>query len=220
MKSTRNQHDVHIFININRRRFHSHNIAGTFIPYGMRSIVCVTINTRLALAAAATALALAAASSGCAHTTDGKAACPGCGTAAEPTGPRRQPSIVPTPKIILPEPAGPGDILPANPQGYVYVETKSGKTRCQLNSQSVGCESQFEDSPVVSGTHANSVSVDASGTVRWIVGNLGDIPAVTLDYRTYSATGWTIAAEETGTRFTNDETGHGMFVAVEGVESF
>ncbi len=176
----------------------------------------VTVNARSALAAAA--MAAVAALAGCAHLTDGKAACPGCRTAAEPDGPRRLPSIVPTPKIILPP--APGGILPPNAQGYVYVETKSGKTRCQLNSQSVGCEAQFENSPVVSGTPANSVSVDASGTVRWIVGNLGDIPAVILDYRTYSAAGWTIAADETGTRFTNDETGHGMFVAVEGVESF
>jgi hypothetical protein len=177
---------------------------------------------RLALAAAA--MTMAAGLPGCAHTTDGRAACPGCGTFAEPAAPRQQPSIVPTPKVILPEPtptpAVPGETLPASAQGYVYVETKSGKTRCQLNSQSVGCESQFENSPVVSGTRANSVSVDAAGTVNWIVGNLGDIPAVTLDYRTYSAAGWTIAAGETGTRFTNDVTGHGMFVAVEGVESF
>jgi hypothetical protein len=43
---------------------------------------------------------------------------------------------------------------------------------------------------------------------------------VTLDYQTYEAQGWTIAAEEAGTRFTNDSTGHGMFVRVEGVESF
>ena len=53
-----------------------------------------------------------------------------------------------------------------------------------------------------------------------MVGNLGAIPAVTLDYRTYSALGWTIEATRDGTRFTNDRTGHGMFVAVEGVETF
>jgi hypothetical protein len=49
---------------------------------------------------------------------------------------------------------------------------------------------------------------------------LGDIPAVTLDYRTYSAVGWTIEAREDGTRFTNDRTRHGMTLAVDGVKTF
>jgi hypothetical protein len=52
------------------------------------------------------------------------------------------------------------------------------------------------------------------------VGNLGDIPAVTLDYRTYTAVGWTIEASEAGTKFTNDATGRGMFVAIEHVDVF
>jgi hypothetical protein len=52
------------------------------------------------------------------------------------------------------------------------------------------------------------------------VGNLGDIPAITLDYKTYSAVGWTIEASEDGTRFTNIGTGHGMVIAVEGVQAF
>jgi hypothetical protein len=56
--------------------------------------------------------------------------------------------------------------------------------------------------------------------VEWIVGNLGDIPVVTLDYRTYRAVGWTIVAAEDGTRFTNDRTGHGMFVSIENVEVY
>ena len=43
---------------------------------------------------------------------------------------------------------------------------------------------------------------------------------VSLDYRTYTAQGWTIDAGESGTRFTNDATGHGMFVAVEKVDVF
>ena len=36
--------------------------------------------------------------------------------------------------------------------------------------------------------------VTVNGEVSWLVGNLGDIPVVTLDYRTYSAVGWTIEA--------------------------
>jgi hypothetical protein len=104
--------------------------------------------------------------------------------------------------------------------GYVFIETQSGKTRCQLSTAEVGCEAQFTDSPVMNGMHANGVRLTPNGEVSWLVGNLGDIPAVTLDYRTYSAVGWTIEAGEDGTRFTNDRTGHGMVVAVEGVQAF
>jgi hypothetical protein len=102
----------------------------------------------------------------------------------------------------------------------VYIETKSGKTRCQISRTSVGCEGQFANSPVKDGVPANGVNVTADGNLRWLVGNLGDIPVVTLDYRTYDAAGWTIAAAESGTRFTNDRTGHGMFVSIQSVESF
>ena len=102
----------------------------------------------------------------------------------------------------------------------MYIETKSGKTRCQLSSRAVGCEAEFTNSPIQDGVHANGVNVTADGSVKWIVGNLGDIPVVTLDYRTYRAVGWTIGASSSGTRFTNDRTGHGMFVAIEDVQVF
>jgi hypothetical protein len=184
---------------------------------------------RLALAGAA--ILTAAALVSCSNTTGGEATCPGCGTNAEPNFPTPKPSVTPSPKIALPpSTAAPaptataappaGETLPTNDQGYVFVETKSGKTRCQLNSETVGCESQFENSPQVDGAPANGVSVTSGGSVRWILGNLGDIPAVTLDYGTYAAAGWTIAADASGTRFTNDTTGHGMFVSVEQVKAF
>jgi len=110
-------------------------------------------------------------------------------------------------------------VLPPE-NGYVFIETKSGKTRCQLNTEEVGCEAQFTNPPVLDGVPANGVRVTANGEVSWLVGNLGDIPVVTLDYRTYSAVGWTIDAREDGTRFTNDRTGHGMNVAIDGVQAF
>jgi len=116
--------------------------------------------------------------------------------------------------------AAPGaQVLPPE-NGYVFIETKSGKTRCQLNTEEVGCEAQFTNPPVLDGVPANGVRVTANGEVSWLVGNLGDIPVVTLDYRTYSAVGWTIDAREDGTRFTNDRTGHGMNVAIDGVQAF
>jgi len=43
---------------------------------------------------------------------------------------------------------------------------------------------------------------------------------VDVAYKTYSAVGWTIEASEEGTRFTNDDTGHGMVIAVEGAQAF
>jgi hypothetical protein len=140
-----------------------------------------------------------------------------------PTSRPTRPTAAPT-KTLTPAPtttaAAPGaEVLPPE-DGYVFIETKSGKTRCQLSTAEVGCEAQFTTSPVMNGMHANGVRVTADGEVSWLVGNLGDIPAVTLDYRTYSAVTWTIQASEDGTRFTNDRTGHGMIVAIEGVQAF
>jgi hypothetical protein len=73
---------------------------------------------------------------------------------------------------------------------------------------------------VLDGGRANGVRLTSQGQITWLVGNLGDIPVVTLDYRTYSAVGWTINADEDGTRFTNDRTGHGMTVSVDSVQAF
>jgi hypothetical protein len=191
--------------------------------------VRVAEKSRLVLAGAA--LIAAAALVSCSNTTDGAATCPGCGAQAEPEFPTPRssastPTAAPSPGLPPPGPSTavaappPGQALPANDQGYVYVETKSGKTRCQLNSETVGCETEFENSPVVDGEAANGVSITAGGAMKWVVGNLGNIPVVTLDYRTYAAQGWTIAADEAGTRFTNDGTGHGMLVRVQGVDAF
>ena len=55
---------------------------------------------------------------------------------------------------------------------------------------------------------------------EWYKGQVSGKPVVTLGYRTYSAVGWTIDASDDGTRFTNDGTGHGMVIAVEGVQAF
>jgi len=140
-----------------------------------------------------------------------------------PTSRPAKPTAAP-PKTLTPSPSrtpnAPGGEVLTPENGYVFIETKSGKTRCQLSTAEVGCEARFTTSPVMNGMHANGVRVTADGEVSWLVGNLGDIPAVTLDYRTYSAVGWTIQASEDGTRFTNDRTGHGMIVAIEGVQAF
>jgi hypothetical protein len=166
---------------------------------------------------------------GCTTSTSGTPiAVPTAINPTEPTLPTTRPSRTPpttTPSTLpspVPTPSAPpaGETLTPNDRGYVYIETKSGKTRCQLNQTQVGCEAQFVNAPDREGMPANGVVITADGHVRWLVGNLGDIPVVTLDYRTYHAQGWTIAADATGTRFTNDRTGHGGFVSIESVESF
>jgi hypothetical protein len=110
-------------------------------------------------------------------------------------------------------------VLPSE-NGYSFIVTKSGQTRCQLDVTAVGCEAQFANAPVIDGEKATGVETSADGKNRWLVGNLGDPPVVTLDYRTYSAQGWTIVATEAGTRFTNDRTHHGMFVSLDKVEFY
>jgi hypothetical protein len=119
-----------------------------------------------------------------------------------------------------PTPPPAGEVLPPSSSGYVYIETKSGQTRCQIDTDSVGCEAPFTNSPLQNGVRTNGVNLSADGRVQWILGNLGDIPTTTIDYRTYSAVGWTIDATSEGTRFTNEATKHGMFVSIEKVDTF
>ena len=141
----------------------------------------------------------------------------------EPDFPTSRPTAAP-PRTLTPAPTStavpPGAEVLAPEKGYVFIETKSGKTRCQLSTAEVGCEAQFTNSPVLDGSHANGVRLTANGELSWLVGNLGDIPVVTLNYRTYKAVGWTIDAGEDGTRFTNDGTGHGMTVSIDGAQTF
>jgi hypothetical protein len=186
-------------------------------------------NVTRARVAAALLLATTAGLAGCTAWTTGKpVAIPS--NPSEPVFPTPRPERTPptvAPTMFAPAPMPPpeavpppGETLSPNPQGYVYIETKSGKTRCQISQTSVGCEAPFTNAPVKDGFPANGVNVTADGNVKWITGNLGAIEAVTLDYRTYQAQGWTIAASEAGTRFTNGRTGHGMSVSIEKVESF
>jgi hypothetical protein len=169
-------------------------------------------------------LMCAALMTGCSSLIHGKpVASPGTGP-TEPSFPKAKPSIPsPAPSQPAPPSATPpaGAVpLPPDQNGYVFIETKSGLTRCQINKDSVGCEAPFTNSPLQDGEHANGVSITSTGSVQWVLGNLGAIPTVTIDYKTYAAQGWTINATSDGTRFTNDHTGHGMFVSVDKVNTF
>jgi hypothetical protein len=186
--------------------------------------VRVSDRAKLGVAGGWPALVIALLVAGCSFTIDGRPiASPGVG-ATEPSFPTPRPSVSPPATSVPSTPAAPltpGAIpLPPNDDGYVFIETKSGNTRCQISSQSVGCEAEFTNSPIKSGEHANGISITSGGAVEWVLGNLGAIPAVTIDYRTYDAQGWTIAAGVDGTRFTNNRTRHGMFVSIDNVETF
>ena len=65
----------------------------------------------------------------------------------------------------------------------------------------------------------------ASGVFKWNDGNIGGggTPQndLVLSYgQTYHLQGWTINPGEDGTRFTNDGTGHGLFVSIDNVSPF
>lgn len=162
---------------------------------------------------------------GCESTVPGSLA-PTAQNPTEPTFPTSRPSRsspTPTPPATSTTPiAAPPPVAEAlSPQnGYVFITTKSGQTRCQISTAEVDCEAPFTNAPVVDGEPANGVRVTTGGQLTWVLGNLGDIPVVPIEYRTYTALGWTIAAGEDGTRFTNDGTTRGMFVAIGSVNAF
>jgi hypothetical protein len=176
---------------------------------------------------AACALAVGALLAGCQSTVPGRPTTR-AGSPTEPSFPTPRPSRTPPsssqPPTSKPAPSQTGtppgaQVLPSE-NGYSFIVTKSGQTRCQIDVTAVGCEAQFTNAPKVDGEQANGAETTADGKTRWLVGNLGDPPVVTLDYRTYSAQGWTIVATESGTRFTNDRTYHGMVVTLEKVEFY
>ena len=173
-------------------------------------------------------LAAALLLAGCSSTVDGNPTA-AHGGSGPPEPSLRTPRSTPPPSTTTPTkpppsstPNKPGDAveLPPDENGYVFIETKSGRTRCQISTLRVDCEAEFTNTPLKDGEHANGVSVSSDGTVQWVLGNLGDIPVVTIDYLTYQAQGWKIKADVDGTRFTNERTGHGMFVSIDNVETF
>lgn len=120
------------------------------------------------------------------------------------------------------------------------VKTESGKIACGVysnggqstpfNGPVVICETSapgnvgFLQAPMTDyGAHYHSAIVDGAGNFHFgDEGNLGDTrDYLVLSYgQTYDIEGWTTLPTSDGTRFTNDRTGHGMFVSVENVSSF
>ena len=134
--------------------------------------------------------------------------------------------------------------------GEAYVRTESGRVHCMVTTDDRGhgggpaavCdasapgstgflqapismpESQCRYSSPCPGHHWGLAAVTAAGAFRWAEGNIAAGSGVdysTLNYgRTYDMEGWTIVPTQDGTRFTNDGTGHGMFVSIENVAPF
>jgi hypothetical protein len=119
-----------------------------------------------------------------------------------------------------------------------YVRTQSSKVRCVLYSNFGGAPTAHGTVPagpiVMCQASApggfnqfgyNLAIVDAGGNLSNLccvdIGGSKPIDWLTLTYgQTYNVEGWTIAANSDGTRFTNNGTGHGMFVSIENVYAF
>ena len=111
-------------------------------------------------------------------------------------------------------------MLAPNANGYVFVETKSGAIHCLLDTNHVACEAAFTNAPTVSGERAHDFGFTRDGNIQWVIGNLGLLEGrYTLDYQTYQALGWTIAADQSGTTFTNNGTHRGVFVSIDDVRT-
>jgi hypothetical protein len=130
------------------------------------------------------------------------------------------------------------------------VKTTSPPTLCEIGSDdstgipgdpgmgpNVVCQGSFPQAPAIpcpqwpgelcppQPMHWDQAVVTASGQFSWrdaniAVGYPGFHPETLVDGQTYHMQGWTIVPSSEGTRFTNDGTGHGMFISVEDVYSF
>lgn len=128
-------------------------------------------------------------------------------------------------------------------QAASYVRTESGRVRCIVQPDRVACEASgpgstgFPQAPIAmpesgctyspcpGGIHFDIAEVTASGGLTWKDGNIGGggTPQndLVLNYgQTYQISGWTVLPNSDGTRFTNDGTGHGVFVSIENVAPF
>lgn len=147
-----------------------------------------------------------------------------------PGAPTGLPTV--SPPAVSP-PAAAAAMLHPNSGPDVLVRTVSGRTRCVISQTEIVCEASgpaeqgnngFLQAPTEHGAHWHLANVTAVGGFRWANGNIpGAYPEndYVLNYQqSYSAQGWTISASRDGTTFTNDRTGHGMFVAIENVRPF
>jgi hypothetical protein len=111
--------------------------------------------------------------------------------------------------------------LKPNDHGYVRVEIQSNATACSITTELVACQTTSGNWHDANGQRQHTVSVNADGGFHWVDADLGELQGrVRLDFRTYTAQGWTIVAELADTKFVNDRTGHGMTVTDQGAVPF
>jgi hypothetical protein len=127
--------------------------------------------------------------------------------------------------------AAQADPTPRNPFDQQIVTTESRKARCIVEPGQVMCTGGFANAPrdpISPKNRCNTVWIEAAGGgLQW---NASNMPStgyaasrfdLVLTYdQVFHLKGWTVEPSSAGTRFTNDETGHGMFVRSEGVTSF
>jgi hypothetical protein len=126
----------------------------------------------------------------------------------------------------------PGVVPMATAAADQSVRTESGQVRCGVTANDQGhgggplvdCQMRagyFPKAP----PDMNIVAAGATGALNWYDGNIAWSPEavaqdIVLNYgQTYDINGWTILSTFNGTRFTNDGTGHGMFVSIQNVYS-
>ncbi|QNJ90961.1 hypothetical protein HZU40_22345 [Mycolicibacterium fluoranthenivorans] len=102
--------------------------------------------------------------------------------------------------------------------GWTYVVTKSGKTRCQLTEDFVECEIQFSPVKYIDGQRVSGIRFVPSGSYKWEGGTLEGASFTKLDYGTYRTMSWTINATIDGTEFVHTN-GNGIFVNTDGVHT-
>ena len=112
--------------------------------------------------------------------------------------------------------------IPPNQFGYVVVTTAAGDPQCIVETTFVGCQTaarMWQQHADGSGVY-HGVRINTDGTGSWVDGNLGAASPTPLAARTYRALGWTIVANDSELRFTNDATGHGAVVSAARVVPF
>jgi hypothetical protein len=127
---------------------------------------------------------------------------------------------------VLPALAAATAILCSPPALADNFQTQSGKVLCGVTPDgtlpwpdAVVCQGKF----IQSGQRFAAAVSTGDGSFRWVYGaNLAvDNPTTNMVYgQTYRWGNWSIYHNQSGTRFTNSRTGHGMFVSIENVYTF
>ena len=133
----------------------------------------------------------------------------------------------------MPPAARPPDNRTPQASDSQYVLPPSGRYRCLVNSGAlheadVACEPSWingQPGRFAQGPVGAVVAVNDQGVLSWHPGaNIGvgsPSDRTSLQYgNTYEINVWTVVSGVDGTRFTNNATGHGMFVSIENVYPF